>query len=390
MQPAVAAANALTARWCAALGDEDFVVSGAGAWPVLALLASGASGRARTELEAAIGRPAADAQAEAVELLGRLSGDGLSAALGLWIRDEVTLRDRWSAGLPEGTLGRLSGRGSVDQAALDAWCSQHTDGLIERLPITLTDREILVLASALMARTRWRDAFEPAWMTGRAGSWEGAELPLLERASEDLEEVCLLDGQITRAVVAGDTDLDVHLGIGAPDADATPAAVLAGLLDPRPVAGAAELLAGAAAPAVEVRTRELFGREHGDQVVLRLPAFALASSHDLLEHAALFGLAAATRSQTGHFDGISPDELAVTQAAQDVRATFSQEGFEAAAVTVVGMLAAGMPQPTGKTYSELAVTFDRPFGFAAVHRPSGLAIVAGWVSSPPPPRADSF
>jgi len=26
--------------------------------------------------------------------------------------------------------------------------------------------------------------------------------------------------------------------------------------------------------------------------------------------------------------------------------------------------------------------FDRPFGFIAVHRPSRLAVVAGWVSSP--------
>ncbi len=28
------------------------------------------------------------------------------------------------------------------------------------------------------------------------------------------------------------------------------------------------------------------------------------------------------------------------------------------------------------------VTFDRPFGFIAVHRPSRLAVVAGWVNSP--------
>ena len=28
------------------------------------------------------------------------------------------------------------------------------------------------------------------------------------------------------------------------------------------------------------------------------------------------------------------------------------------------------------------VTYDRPFGFIAVHRPSRLAVVAGWVSSP--------
>jgi hypothetical protein len=29
------------------------------------------------------------------------------------------------------------------------------------------------------------------------------------------------------------------------------------------------------------------------------------------------------------------------------------------------------------------VTFDRPFGFLAVHRPTGLVVVAGWVAAPP-------
>ncbi len=29
-----------------------------------------------------------------------------------------------------------------------------------------------------------------------------------------------------------------------------------------------------------------------------------------------------------------------------------------------------------------SVDFDRPFGFLAVHRPSRLAVVAGWVKSP--------
>ena len=40
--PAVYAANDLTAQWCARFGDGDFVVSGAGLWPLLALLASAA------------------------------------------------------------------------------------------------------------------------------------------------------------------------------------------------------------------------------------------------------------------------------------------------------------------------------------------------------------
>ncbi|MEU1544144.1 hypothetical protein [Nocardia sp. NPDC005745] len=65
----VGAANALTARWCAAAGERDFVVSGAGVWPLLALLASAADGPARDELSTAIGVPAANAREEALRLL---------------------------------------------------------------------------------------------------------------------------------------------------------------------------------------------------------------------------------------------------------------------------------------------------------------------------------
>ncbi|MDA2950983.1 MAG: hypothetical protein O2892_18440 [Actinomycetota bacterium] len=48
--PAVQAANTLTARWCGHLGGEDYALSGAGLWPLLALLASAADDPAAAEL----------------------------------------------------------------------------------------------------------------------------------------------------------------------------------------------------------------------------------------------------------------------------------------------------------------------------------------------------
>ena len=38
----VDAVNTLTTRWCAVAGEDDFAVSGAGVWPLLALLTSAA------------------------------------------------------------------------------------------------------------------------------------------------------------------------------------------------------------------------------------------------------------------------------------------------------------------------------------------------------------
>lgn len=64
-----------------------------------------------------------------------------------------------------------------------------------------------------------------------------------------------------------------------------------------------------------------------------------------------------------------------------VLARFFAEGFEAAAVTAFGEVGSALPDKRYEvTYAR--VDFGRPFGFLAVHRPSRVAVVAGWVQSP--------
>ena len=94
-----------------------------------------------------------------------------------------------------------------------------------------------------------------------------------------------------------------------------------------------------------------------------------------------FGLAAASDRSTGHFPGISSEvPLCVQAAAQDATASFSAEGFVAAAVTAMAMMAgAAMPRGTAK---QLTASFDRPFGFVAVDRSTGLVLICGWVEEP--------
>ena len=48
----------------------------------------------------------------------------------------------------------------TDQAALDRWADEQTGGLIDKFPLKITDETLLVLASALTARVRWRTPFE--------------------------------------------------------------------------------------------------------------------------------------------------------------------------------------------------------------------------------------
>ncbi|MCC3312807.1 serpin family protein [Nocardia africana] len=374
LAPDVAAANTLTGKWCAAAGSGDFVLSGCGIWPLLALLAATAGEPARGELTAAAGIPAASAHDAAITLLRRIeSAESVRAALGVWVRDDIALRDEWIHTLPPGTIAALRG-----QHGLDDWARHHTDGLIDRFPVRIGAATAVALATAVVARTAWRQSFHADVLEPTSGPWRGHRGPALARYSTDLGDAAVLMAgtPVSRVVVRGASDLDVHLLLG--EEGATAAVVLAaglGALD-----GAVETHRpgpGTTAPGLEVRTVTAVS----DTLRIQVPPFDVRSTHDLLREPELFGLSAATTATDNPFPGLSPVPLRVTAAAQDVCARFTAYGFAAAAVTAVLTEPTGMP-PAPADALMIAVNFDRPFGFLGVHRPTGLAIVAGWVATP--------
>lgn len=379
LEPHVDAANHLTRRWCEMAGGGDFVLSGAGLWPLLGLMASAAGGPARAELEAAIGMPGSTAHSMALRLMEAMDGAvDLSAALGVWVNRRLPLNDEWLGSLPVGTVDLLT-----DQAALDAWADQHTRGLIKDFPVQINDLTQLVLATALVARTTWQKPFRETTMTPESGPWQGSPVAALSRTTSNLRDAAILDGPhpVTRIVVQGTADVDIHLLQG----PATPADVLATGLDA--LAGAVdartELPLGTDGPGLTVR--EEISLKNRPQLRLKLPPFDVRSKHDLLKPglAALFGVT--TAMTPGHrLPGISPAPLMIDKGAQDVLARFTKDGFEAAAVTAFTIAPGGMPPPpTEYRVTVCTATFDRPFGFLAVHRPTGLVIVAGWIASRP-------
>ncbi|WP_024805496.1 serpin family protein [Nocardia sp. BMG51109] len=372
--PHVAAANDLTRRWCAAAGAGDFVLSGCGVWPLLAVLAGAANEPARSELAAAVGLPAGHSQDSGLRLLAEIAGaQTVAGALGVWVREDLELRDEWVRSLPAGVVEKLTG-----QAAVDTWADRNTGGLIDRFPLTFRPDTLVILATAIVARTAWLQPFDDDVLEPEAGPWRGHRGPGLSRFSRELGDAALLAGTepVTRVVVRGIGDLDVHLLLG----DGAPADVLGaglGALDGS-VGTNTHLPIGTEGPGLAVRET----RSVADTLRIQVPPFTIRSRHDLLARADLFGLRSASDGSRDRFPAISPTALCIAEAVQDALARFTREGFEAAAVTAVAMTRAGMP-PRPRRVTEIAVGFDRPFGFLAVHRPTGLVIVAGWVSEPP-------
>ncbi len=187
------------------------------------------------------------------------------------------------------------------------------------------------------------------------------------------------NGPLTIVTVLGEGDVDVRLIAGERHRSSTDV-LLAGLRAANGTPGGVLLAEAAldASPAPSVRV--VSSTSPVPTVALSMPSFELNAEHDLLAHPDVFGLRAATDQTRGHFPGLSPVPLAVGQAKQSIMARFSAEGFAAAAATAMSLLAGSVPHrlpPTGRT---LRVDLDGPFGFVAVHRPTGAPLVAGWVT----------
>ncbi|MFD0901270.1 serpin family protein [Actinomadura sediminis] len=388
---AVRASNELTARWARhACTGETTALSGAGLWPLLALLAAAADGPGRAELRDAVGRDPADADRGAREVLEILArGTAVDGAFGVWHRAGLPLEPWWLDAAPGGSRGELSGDPDADRPRLDAWVERNTRGRLTRMPVALEPDTLLVLATALSVDTRWRTPFQDFPFRPRSGPWTGRPRGLagLNSSGADLDPLALAEtpgGPLTVLTVAGLDDVDVHLLLGAPDRPAGD--VLAAGVDAldggHPLRRGAELLAepvARTAPGVTLTTVPSF--TPAPTLRTTTVRFDVTAEHDLLADPALFGLATvSTDDPRGHFPRISRTPLKIGQGAQDVNAAFTAEGFKAAAVTAFGV-AAGSAPPQDEA-PVLSAVFDRPFGFLARHRPTGLVLVAGWVAEP--------
>ncbi|MFB4276928.1 MULTISPECIES: serpin family protein [unclassified Nonomuraea] len=372
--------NALTARWAAACSGESVVMSGAGVWPLLAYLASAADGPGRAELQEAIGIDAGRAAQAAAGVLRSLTGPAVSSAVGLWFARSLRLNPSWLSALPDGLRGELSGDPAVDQLRLDAWAAERTGGLVPAMPVEVTEDTELVLAGALTVRTAWLRPFQAGVGTFWSGPWAGTEVAMLYRSTsvvDRLRVVATPSGPLTMLRVMGTGGIDMHLVLGERDA---PGEVLAGgigVLDGgRPVVMPPE-----EGPGVTV-VREP-ASEPGDRLKVTVPRFTISARHDLLSLPEVFGLATVTDTNRGHFPGISPEPLAIEDAAQVTVADFSATGFESATITAFGAVGGGIPRLPYRA-RHVHVVFDRPFGFLAAERRTGLILTAGWVADPQP------
>jgi serine protease inhibitor len=364
------------------------VFSGAGVWPIIAILASAAEGPAREELSAAAGVDSADGLKSALQLINSIRGGDTHLAMGLWTNAHLPLAEWWAANVPAQLRGLLTGRAAVDQAELDRWASDNTGRQIQSIGIELKeekrwqDSTLLVAASALSIDTRWKERFQVGAMNVTAGPWANRELLSLTRSTLNLNDVAIAQdtavGALTLVEVRGAADIDVVLATASEIH--SPGEVLIAacnvLSEDVPLTHGSELAEGYAAPALSVARVESF--EPTPHLRISVPPFTLSTRHTVTEYPDVFGLRSLMDRRTGHLPKISEVPLALDNGVQQVTASFSTKGFRAAAVSAMDMkLGASGVWSSARC---VQVVFDHPFAFLARHRPTGLLVVVGLVA----------
>jgi hypothetical protein len=346
------------------------VASPLGAWLVLALAAPAATGAVRDEVTEVLGTSPEDARDRAAALLADPHPAVASAAAVWRVPQVVAPLQSWLAGLP----GDVEVGGIPTPAAADRWAAEHTLGLIDKFPVTVTPDTILIIASALATRVDWESPFQVVSSAELRSPWS-------DRVAHVLRSVPSHTAYIAASPVG---DVAVHT---ARSADGL--AVTSVIADP--AVEPADVLAAAHGP---LEKRSLFDLPLGDgplwtiseatgrpgeKHVAVLPTWSAQSEHKLMSPE--FGFPAAAQ---GLIELLPPGNYSV-DATQAALARYTRTGFEAAAVTVMGMRASLVTE--GRLRSAI-LRFGHPY--AVVARASGGAwdgvpVFSAWVVDPEEP-----
>jgi hypothetical protein len=150
--------------------DEHYVVSPLGAWLIVALCSTLATGEIRDELADLLGAEPSQAAAFASELLQR-PHPLVAFGAAVWNRpgSDSTPLDGWKRRLP----ATVETGDIPAQSDLDSWALRNSLGLIREFQIYVDRSVHLLLASVLATKVSWSQPFDlaPGSSLGPSSSW---------------------------------------------------------------------------------------------------------------------------------------------------------------------------------------------------------------------------
>ena len=334
---------------------------------VLAMIRNGAAGRTASEMDAVLGAPIADLNAEFNATLQALaavdagsSGVRVNVADAVWAQQDLTwgrpfldaLAAHYGAGLRTADFRTGSAR-VVD--AVNDWVKAGTNGLIPALVTgdMITPMTRLVLANAIYMKGGWESPFD-------TGATRKEPFTTADGARVDVDmmnQAHLADWYATarwRATALRLKEPDVALALVLPT---NPATRLGDLLDGE---GLAPLFAGGRAT-----------------VQLSMPRWRMRFNRELTPALSALGMPTPFDPDRADFSGMTTQErLFVSFVVHEAVVRVDEAGVEAAAATVGGMNVTSAPSEV------VELRLDRPFFYALVHVPSRTPLFVGRVGDP--------
>ena len=330
--------------------EENVVVSPYSAGVALSMLAEGAQGQTRVELDDALNGCLFKA-----EDLGSNDSVVVRSANSLWVGDNFSLRNKYVALLEKDYDAFITTQNFLDPATVDAinnWCSENTEGKINKIVDRLGSNDVMILINALYFNAPWQKGFnEDATRKGVFNGMDGeVQVDMMSQRNTfryaqyqgvQMVELPYAGGRYSMYVVLPPVGMDVNTMI--PYISETAFDTAMGMLS-------------------------------SQEVVLTMPKFKLETSMVLNDALKDMGIETAF-SGAADFSGITAmGNLAIDQVKQKCYIDVTEKGTEAAAVTSVQVRLTSVDRnPVAR------MTVDRPYLFFIQDNQSGNILFMGKV-----------
>ena len=336
---------------------------------VLQMVNNGAEGETRNEMMQTLGTarlPVSSLNAAFKELAQQFSGRSdviLNLASGLWYQEGFHMK---SAFIDDNRKFFQAGLAGVDfetpQSAqeINAWADHQTKGKIKEVvsfPFPPLTR--LILANAIYFKGTWTTPFKKNLTKPHEFHMDGGQSKQTPMMTQDGKFIYQENEgfQAIKLPYKGGLQMELYL----PRANSTPQDMTGNF-------------AGASVWHDKVQTG--FSWREGK---VTLPKFKVEYEVKLNQPLMALGMKSAFESGVANFSGIANEPLYIGLVKQKSYVDVNEEGTEAAAVTVVGVRAAGIMMPPPNRFT---MTLDRSFFFVISDTETGSILFMGIVNDP--------
>lgn len=325
----------------------------------LGMTANGAEGETLAQMEEAFGLDIASLNEALAAVAGSMSSQALTAN-SIWINDteEFTPDEDFLALCGEyydaGVFAEPFDSSTAEE--INAFVSEHTNGLIEKIIDEIPENAVMYLVNAMSFDADWENIYREDQV--REGTFTTAEGE--EQAAEFMhsEEWAYLEGDGFTGFMKPYEGGDYAFAALLPEEGSSPAELISSL-------NGAEL-------------RALLASPQDVNVDTALPKFESGSSLELSETLEAMGMADAFDPEFSDFSALGQSAMGNIYINRVLHETFisvDEKGTEAGAATAVEMVAEGAPAETR------AVRLDRPFAYMIVDTATGVPLFMGFTQS---------